>query len=85
MKFEYDSEADAAYISLVGCEEISEKQISGISIDGMDGEIEIALNGEGRVIGIEFVGASHILPVEMIGKKYFVVQASRDFLSSRGR
>lgn len=41
----------------------------GISIDGMDGEIEIDLNGEGRVIGIEFVGASYILPVEMIGKK----------------
>ncbi|MDK8451428.1 DUF2283 domain-containing protein [Corynebacterium mastitidis] len=69
MKFEYDSEADAAYIWLAGYEEISEKQISGISIDGMDGEIEIDLNGEGRVIGIEFVGASYILPVEMIGKK----------------
>lgn len=69
MKFEYDSEADAAYIWLAGCEETSEKQISGISIDGMDGEIEIDLNGEGRVIGIEFVGASYILPVEMIGKK----------------
>lgn len=69
MKFEYDSEADAAYILLVGREETSEKQISGISIDGMDGEIEIDLNGEGRVIGIEFVGASYILPVEMVGKK----------------
>lgn len=69
MKFECDSEADAAYIWLAGYEEISEKQISGISIDGMDGEIEIDLNGEGRVIGIEFVGASYILPVEMIGKK----------------
>ncbi|MCH6196233.1 DUF2283 domain-containing protein [Corynebacterium mastitidis] len=69
MKFESDLEADVAYLLLAGYEETSEKQISGISIDRMDGEIAIDLNGEGRVIGIDFVGASYILPVEMIGKK----------------
>lgn len=66
MNFEYDSEADAAYLTLTQSTEAPEKQISAITTEGMEGEIEIDINGYGRVIGIEFIKASSILPVEFL-------------------
>ncbi len=69
MHFTYDPEADAAYLSLTQMSPVSAMQISGISITGMNGEIEIDLDIEGRVIGIEFVHASLILPKELLNNE----------------
>lgn len=68
MHFTYDPEANAAYLSLTEKNPVSEVQISGISTAGMKGEIEIDLDQEGRVIGIEFVHASFILPKDLLNK-----------------
>lgn len=62
----YDREADAAYLCLTENSTHSVQQISGITLPDMLGEIEIDLDSAGRVIGIEFVHASQILPREMI-------------------
>ena len=68
MHFTYDPDADAAYLYLVDGFEYSKQQISGISKDGMGGELEIDINEDGKVIGIEFVGASLILPEQVVSK-----------------
>lgn len=68
MHFTYDPEANAAYLSLTEQPRFLQVQISGISTAGMKGEIEIDLDQEGRVIGIEFVHASFILPKDLLNK-----------------
>ena len=62
MNFDYDPEADAAYLAITQSDTLPEKQISAITTEGMEGEIEIDVDENGRIIGIEFVNASLILP-----------------------
>ena len=64
----YDPKADAAYLSLVDGFQFSKQQISGLTKDGMLGEVEIDINKDGQVIGIEFVGASSILPGQVLSE-----------------
>lgn len=70
MNFEYDPEADAAYLTLTHSAEAPEKQISAITTEGMEGEIEIDIDRYGRVIGIEFVKASSILSPEILPPEF---------------
>ncbi|MGV0434773.1 DUF2283 domain-containing protein [Corynebacterium ureicelerivorans] len=66
MKFDYDPEADAAYLAITQSGAVAEKQISAITTEGMEGEIEIDVDENGKVIGIEFVNASLILPADFL-------------------
>lgn len=68
MNFDYDPEADAAYLAIAQPGTLSERQISGITIEEMKGEIEIDIEENGKVIGIEFVNASLILPSAFLNK-----------------
>ncbi|AGN19080.1 DUF2283 domain-containing protein [Corynebacterium glutamicum] len=68
MNFEYDPEADAAYLTLTQSGVLPEQQISAITTEGMEGEIEIDVDENGKVIGIEFVNASLILPSDFLKK-----------------
>ncbi|WPF65990.1 MULTISPECIES: DUF2283 domain-containing protein [unclassified Corynebacterium] len=64
-RWEYDPEADAASLTLTpptASQVFSETQIWGITADSLAGEIVVDIDAEGRVIGIEFLGASAILP-----------------------
>ena len=69
MNFDYDPEADAAYLAIVQPGALSERQISGITTEKMEGEIEIDIDENGEVIGIEFVNASLILPSDFLKKQ----------------
>ena len=64
----YDPEADAAYLYLTKNSERPVRQISGIALPDMLGEVEMDLASSGRIIGIEFVNASGILPKELINR-----------------
>ena len=66
MNFDYDPEADAAYLTIAQSDALPEKQISAITTEGMEGEIEIDIDENGKVIGIEFVNASLILPADFL-------------------
>lgn len=68
MNFDYDPEADAAYLAIVQPGALSERQISGITTEKMEGEIEIDIDENGKIIGIEFVNASLILPSDFLKK-----------------
>ncbi|ERS41196.1 MULTISPECIES: DUF2283 domain-containing protein [Corynebacterium] len=68
MNFDYDPEADAAYLAIAQPGTLSERQISAITIEEMEGEIEIDIDENGKVIGIEFVNASLILPSAFLNK-----------------
>ncbi|MET3944483.1 DUF2283 domain-containing protein [Corynebacterium mucifaciens] len=68
MNFNYDPEADAAYLAISQSGALPEKQISAITTEGMEGEIEIDVDEDGKVIGIEFVNASLILPADYLRK-----------------
>lgn len=68
MNFDYDPEADAAYLAIVQPSTLSERQISGITTEKMEGEIEIDIDENGKVIGIDFVNASLILPPDFLKK-----------------
>ena len=66
MNFDYDPEADASYLTIAQSDALPEKQISAITTEGMEGEIEIDVDENGKVIGIEFVNASLILPADFL-------------------
>lgn len=68
MNLDYDPEADAAYLSIAQPDTLPERQISAITTEGMEGEIEIDVDKDGKIIGIEFVNASWILPPSFLRK-----------------
>lgn len=68
MDFDYDPEADAAYLTITQSGALPEQQISAVTAEGMEGEIEIDVDKNGKVVGIEFVNASLILPSEFLEK-----------------
>lgn len=73
MNFDYDPEADAAYLTITQSGALPEQQISGIAAEGMEGEIEIDIDKNGKVIGIEFVKASLILHSDFLEKANHIV------------
>lgn len=67
MKWTYDPEADAAYIQLV--EEIGAGGVAktvGCDPAEVGGMINLDFNSEGRLLGIEVLDASQLLPREML-------------------
>jgi uncharacterized protein YuzE len=68
MKITYDKDVDAAYIYLVDIDGGDVKQTKSVSCDGAVGfgVINFDFNDDGRIIGIEVLSASNILPVGLL-------------------
>jgi uncharacterized protein YuzE len=63
MRVTYDAEVDAAYIYLVDAP-LPGSAVTTLSLDPreVNGEVNIDLDFEGRIIGIEVLDASRLLP-----------------------
>ncbi|MDY3127085.1 MAG: DUF2283 domain-containing protein [Corynebacterium sp.] len=68
MDLVYDPEADAAYLAITKSGVLPKQQISAITAEGMEGEIEIDVDENGKIVGIESVNASMILPSDFLKK-----------------
>lgn len=68
MKITYDKEADAAYVQLV--DEIldgeASTQLHSIDTPGQKGEVIIDFDAEGRILGLEILGAKDVLREETL-------------------
>ncbi|MEJ7765935.1 MAG: DUF2283 domain-containing protein [Acidimicrobiales bacterium] len=67
MRIEYDSEADAAYIQVV--DEISPGGVHrtvGCDPSEVGGMINLDFDADGRLLGIEVLDASKLLPADVI-------------------
>ena len=62
MNLEYDNQVDAAYISLAAVEPVDVKVSYACDPDEVGGQIQLDFDGDGRLIGIEVLDASHMLP-----------------------
>jgi uncharacterized protein YuzE len=67
MRVTYDAEVDAAYIYLVDTPPPG-SAVTTLSLDPaeVNGEVNIDLDSAGRIIGIEVLDASRLLPEELI-------------------
>ncbi|MFI7633771.1 DUF2283 domain-containing protein [Nonomuraea sp. NPDC049400] len=67
MRIEHDDENDVAYIYLVDRIAAGEaaRQVV-VEADGVPGEVILDLDGQGALLGIEILGASHILRPETL-------------------
>ncbi|MCO4273227.1 DUF2283 domain-containing protein [Pseudarthrobacter sp. HLT3-5] len=63
MKITYDKEADAAYVQLVDevRDDEASTQVHSIETPGRKGEIIIDFDAEGRILGVEILGAKDVL------------------------
>lgn len=69
MRIEYDSEADAAYIQLV--DDISPGGVHrtvGCDPSEVGGMINLDFDAVGRLLGIEVLDASKMLPAELLAR-----------------
>jgi uncharacterized protein YuzE len=64
VRFSYDPEADAAYVRLIEGHR-SAKQVV-VDDDELWKPIVIDLDGEGHVVGLEFLDASEMLPASLL-------------------
>jgi uncharacterized protein YuzE len=66
MRVTYDRDADAAYIYLREIEAGGSKQQCPVDCNSARGMIVLDIDGEGRLIGIEVIGAQNGLPHELL-------------------
>jgi uncharacterized protein YuzE len=66
MRVTYDRRADAAYIYLREIELGGSKQQCPVDCQWGTGMIVLDIDGEGRLIGIEVIGAQNGLPHELL-------------------
>ena len=68
MKITYDKDADAAYIYLVDIDGGDVKQTKSVPCDGVVdfGTINFDFDRDGKIVGIEVLTASNILPVALL-------------------
>ncbi len=64
MRFSYDEDSDAAYVRLIDGPKSAKQVVVGD--DELWRPIVIDLDGEGHVIGFEFLDASEILPARLL-------------------
>ena len=67
MRVTYDAEVDAAYIYLLDTPSPG-SAVTTLSLDPaeINGEVNVDLDSDGRIIGIEVLDASRLLPEELI-------------------
>jgi uncharacterized protein YuzE len=68
MKFSYDPQADCAYIQLVPVArgEVHESVPVADEFPELKGDVNLDLSRDGRLLGIEIVGARKFLPEELL-------------------
>jgi uncharacterized protein YuzE len=68
MRVTYDATADAAYVSLVDTigEGEAATQIHSITTPGDRGEVALDFDADGRLLGIEVLHASAVLPAAVL-------------------
>lgn len=68
LRLTYDKEADAAYVQLVDVVRDAEAstQVHSIETPGRKGEIIIDFDAEGRIPGLEILGAKDVLRAETL-------------------
>jgi uncharacterized protein YuzE len=68
MRVTYDPAADAAYVSLVEAIGDGEAatQIHSIGTPGDRGEVALDFDADGRLLGVEVLNASAVLPAEVL-------------------
>ena len=67
MRLTYDPEADAAFVYLVdhiAPGEVARSEMCDLEI--REGAVILALDADERVLGIEFLGASRLVPAEVL-------------------
>ena len=68
MRVTYDAEVDAAYISLKPIAAGESKRQVPVRAEGVPGDIVLDVDGDGRLIGIEILGAASSLPSELLAE-----------------
>jgi uncharacterized protein YuzE len=68
MEFSYDPAADCAYIQLVPIARggVHESVPVAVEFPELRGDVNLDLSREGRLLGIEIVGARKFLPAELL-------------------
>jgi uncharacterized protein YuzE len=64
VRFSYDAETDAAYVRLI--EGVRSAKQVVVDDDDLWKPIVIDLDGEGHVVGFEFLDASELLPAKLL-------------------
>ena len=66
LAFRYDKEADAAYIQLhpIAPGEVARTEVADLEL--VSAAINLDFDSEGRLVGIEILGARRILPPELL-------------------
>jgi uncharacterized protein YuzE len=63
-----DAEADAAYIYLRPIAAGGVAQTIPVDVSPLNGSVNLDVDSNGRIIGIEIIGASALLPEELLGE-----------------
>jgi YD repeat-containing protein len=66
LKLNYDKQVDAAYLSIIPTAPGLAKKTYACDPDEVGGQIQLDFDAEGRLIGIEVLDASHLLPKEVL-------------------
>lgn len=66
LKVSYDADADAAYLDFGAARRVSHTVEAKIAPHGVFGQINVDVDAEGRVVGLEILGASTILPRSLL-------------------
>jgi uncharacterized protein YuzE len=62
LKIEYDKSVDAAYINLIPAQPGAATRTYACDPEEVGGQIQLDFDAAGRLIGIEVLDASHLLP-----------------------
>ena len=66
LKLTYDAAVDAAYLYLVPFQPGNAKKTYACDPDEVGGQIQLDFDEGGRLIGIEVLDASHLLPADLL-------------------
>ena len=66
MNLEYDARIDAAYIYLAPLKPGDAKKTYACDPEEVGGQIQLDFDDGGRLIGIEVLDASHMLPADLL-------------------
>ena len=69
MKVRYDKQMDTAYVSFVPLRPGIAKKTYACDPEEVGGQIQLDFDADGRLIGIEVLDASHLLPQDLLQSK----------------
>jgi len=68
MELTYDDKANAAYIELAPEDDTARKRQVWVSPEGLSFDLVLDIGPDGRMLGIEIIGARSALRQEILGK-----------------